>query len=219
MIYFRIGEFAKLIDKSPQTLRNWDKQGILKPAVISPEGKKLYSKQQLDEFLQRQHKKIIGYCRVNAYNQIDDLDEQVNQMKSYLDEHGYEYEIISEVGSGLKYTRKGLNDLLHLITEKKVGKIVMLKRDSLVRYGMEMIEAVCRSFSCDVEYVLDDVNEDDYSSDIANIIRNFEVQLDSKKTRKAKRRIKLLLKEGEEEDEIRFEETLSRREEGETAAA
>ena len=39
--YYRIGEFARLIQKSSQTLRNWDKSGILKPAAVDQNGRKL----------------------------------------------------------------------------------------------------------------------------------------------------------------------------------
>ena len=33
--YYNIGEFAKLINKSPDTLRRWDKEGKLKPSYIT----------------------------------------------------------------------------------------------------------------------------------------------------------------------------------------
>lgn len=194
MRYYKIGEFAKLIGKSPQTLRNWDKSGILNPAIIGEDGRKLYSKEQLDEFLNRNNKMIIGYCRVNAYNQSEELSEQVALLKSYMDEKGYDYQIISEIGSGMKYNRKGLIDLLSMISDYKVGKIVALKRDSLVRYGHEMIEILCKMFGCDIEYIEPEINYDDYCSDIANIIKHFDHDLEGKKAAKAKRRIQELIK-------------------------
>ncbi len=36
MAYYSIGKFAQLIDKTVQTLRNRDKNNILKPAYITP---------------------------------------------------------------------------------------------------------------------------------------------------------------------------------------
>lgn len=193
MRYYKIGEFAKLIGRSPQTLRNWDKNGILKPAILTEDGRKLYSKEQLDSFLNQNNKLIIGYCRVNAYNQSDELSDQVTILKNYMDDMHYEYQIISEIGSGLKYNRKGLTDLLTLIADHKVGKIVALKRDSLVRYGYEMIETLCKMFGCDIEYIEDAIDYDDYCSDIATIIKHFDHNLDSKKAAKAKRRIQELV--------------------------
>lgn len=188
MMFYKIGEFAKLIGKSPQTLRNWDRNGTLKPANID-DGRKLYSKEQLDSFLFKNNKLIIGYCRVNAYNQCEDLTEQVNELKTYMDNRCYNYQIISEIGSGLKYNRKGLTDLIEMISTHTVGKIVALKRDSLVRYGCEMIETLCKIYGCDIEYIDEEINYDDYCSDIANIIKHFNHDLDGKQAEKAKRRI------------------------------
>lgn len=189
MRYYRIGEFAKLINKSPQTLRNWDKSGVLKPAFIAEEGRKFYSKEQLDNFLNRNNKLIIGYCRVNSYYQTEDLSDQVAILKTYMENKGYEYQIISEIGSGLKYNRKGLNDLLIAIADHKVGKIVAYKRDSLVRYGLELIENLCKVFGCDIEYIEESIDTDDYCSDITYIMKTFNHDLDSKKAEKAKRKI------------------------------
>ena len=38
MKYYSIGEFATKIDKTVQTLRNWDKNGILKPSYVTSGG-------------------------------------------------------------------------------------------------------------------------------------------------------------------------------------
>ncbi|WP_461200501.1 MerR family transcriptional regulator [Anoxybacillus sp. TBDG-1] len=38
MKYYSIGEFAKLIGRTEQTLRNWDKSNRLKPAYVAPCG-------------------------------------------------------------------------------------------------------------------------------------------------------------------------------------
>ena len=63
--YYRIGEFAKLIGKSSQTLRNWNRSGILKPAMVNDNGRKLYSKEQLDQFIQNEERLVIGFWRAN----------------------------------------------------------------------------------------------------------------------------------------------------------
>ena len=44
--YYGINEFSKLISKTPQTLRNWDKLGILKPAYKSQNGYRYYSNEK-----------------------------------------------------------------------------------------------------------------------------------------------------------------------------
>lgn len=78
MKFYAIGEFVKLIGRTPQTLRGWDKKGILKPAQVAQSGYRYYSQEQLNHFLgvknlsEATKKKIIGYCRVSSHKQKDD---------------------------------------------------------------------------------------------------------------------------------------------------
>ena len=51
MKYYSIGEFAKAIGKTTKTLRNWDKNGKLKPDRDEDSGYRYYSQEQLDRFL------------------------------------------------------------------------------------------------------------------------------------------------------------------------
>ena len=64
MKYYSIGEFAKLIGKSQQTLRNWDKNNVLQPAYVAPSGFRYYSEEQLHQILGIKKatppKKVVG---------------------------------------------------------------------------------------------------------------------------------------------------------------
>lgn len=111
MKYYSIGEFAKLIGKTPQTLRNWDKQTIFKPHHVTDSGYRYYSQEQLHHFLGiksevQLNKTVIGYCRVSSYKQKDDLERQIDNVKTYMLANGYQFEIISDVGSGINYNKK-----------------------------------------------------------------------------------------------------------------
>ena len=43
MKYYSTGEVANKIGKSAETLRYWDKKGILKPSYVTGGGKRFYS--------------------------------------------------------------------------------------------------------------------------------------------------------------------------------
>ena len=43
--YYSIGQFAKEIGKTTKTLRNWDKEGKLKPARVEQSGYRYYSEE------------------------------------------------------------------------------------------------------------------------------------------------------------------------------
>ena len=71
---------------SAQTLRNWDKNGKLKPHHTADSGYRYYSQEQLNKILgiKEKPKKIIVYCRVSSNKQKDDLKRQVENMQLYL---------------------------------------------------------------------------------------------------------------------------------------
>ena len=106
MKYYSIGEFAKLIGKTQQTLRNWDKKNTLVPHHVTESGYRYYSQQQLNYFLGiktlgTSTKKTIGYCRVSSHKQKDDLERQIDNVKTYMLAKGYQFEIIQDIGSGI----------------------------------------------------------------------------------------------------------------------
>lgn len=104
MKYYSIGQFAKLIGKSTQTLRNWYREGTLKPHHIAESSYRYYSQEQLN-------KKTIAYCRVSTHKQEDDILRQVDNVKTYMYSKGYKFEVIADIGSGINYNKKGLNQL------------------------------------------------------------------------------------------------------------
>lgn len=53
---------------------------------------------------------------------------------------GKPFEIISDIGSGINYRKKGLRELIKSITQNKVEKVVVLYQDRLLRFVFELIE-------------------------------------------------------------------------------
>ncbi len=80
----------------------------------------------------KRNKKAIGYCRVSSHKQKDDLEKQIENVKNYMYAKGYQFEIISDIGSGIDYNKKGLNQLVDMITNSEVNKIVILYKDRLI---------------------------------------------------------------------------------------
>lgn len=56
MKYMSIGEFAREIGVAIQTLRNWDCSGKLKPHHRTAGGQRVYSVDQIDDYLKISHK-------------------------------------------------------------------------------------------------------------------------------------------------------------------
>jgi putative resolvase len=202
MKYYPIGQFSKNIGKSISTLRLWDKEGILKPHHVSEGGHRYYSEQQINQVLRvsikNKDKKIIGYCRVSSSKQKDDLERQIENVKTYMLGKGYSFEIISDIGSGINYNKKGLIQLIDMVTNCEVEKIVILYKDRLLRFGFELIENLCEKYGTEVEIIdkTEKTGEQELVEDLVQIITVFSCRLQGKRANKAKKIIKELLSDG-----------------------
>jgi len=195
--YYTIHKFSKIVGKSPQTLRNWDKNGHLKPHHTGKNGYRYYSEDQVKEVLNikiSKTKNIIGYCRVSSNKQKDDLERQIENMQMYLISKGEPFKIISDIGSGINYSKSGLKELISLINKNEVSKIVVLYKDRLVRFGFELIEYFAKLNSCEIEIVdnTEKTEEQELVEDLIQIVTVFSCRLQGKRANKAKKLIKEL---------------------------
>jgi len=198
MKYYTIHEFSKLVGKTPQTLRNWDKRGLLIPHHTGANGYRYYSHDQLKQVLNikedKKSKVIIGYCRVSSYKQKDDLQRQVENMKLYLDKQNKNYEIIEDIGSGINYTKKGLRTLLRKIVNNEVEKVVVLYKDRLLRFGFELVEYIANLYGCEIEVIdsTEKTEQQELVEDLVQIITVFSCKLQGKRANKARKMIEEL---------------------------
>lgn len=75
---------------------------------------------------------------MSSSKQRDDLRRQVQDLQEAYPEH----EIISDVGSGLNWKRKGFVALLDAVLNRTVDEVVVSHRDRLARFGVEMLEHI-----------------------------------------------------------------------------
>lgn len=63
------------------------------------------------------------------------------------------FEVITDIGSGINYKNKGLQELISLIDLNQATKVVILHKDSLVRFGFELIQLLCELHDVEIEIV------------------------------------------------------------------
>ena len=196
MKYYTIHEVSKILGVSAQTLRNWDKLGKLKPNHKSPNGYRYYSENDLNALLnvKSQTGKTVGYCRVSSPKQRDDLERQEENMKIYLLSQGNPFEIISDIGSGINYKRKGLQELIKGMANRSISKVVVLYKDRLTRFGFELIEYIAELYGCEIEVIdtTEKTQQEELVEDLVQIITVFSCKLQGKRGNKAKKMIKEL---------------------------
>jgi len=203
--YYSINKFSKILGVSAQTLRNWDANGKLHPHHTSLNGYRYYSHEQLNQVMNIKpnvNRITIGYCRTSSNKQKDDLERQIENMKLYLTAQGKPFEIISDIGSGINYKKKGLKDLIKQISQNKVDKVVILYKDRLLRFGFELIEYLANLYNCEIEIIdsTEKSEQQELVEDLVQIITVFSYRLQGKRANKAKKLIQELIEEGDECD-------------------
>ena len=197
--YYSINKASKILGVSAQTLRNWDAKVKLHPHHTSSNGYRYYSQEQLNQVMNIKpnlDRLVIGYCRVSSNKQKDDLERQVENMKVYLTAQGKPYEIITDIGSGINYNNKGLKELIQRITQNKVEKIVVLYKDRLLRFGFELVEYIASLHDCNIEIIdnTEKTEQQELVEDLVQIITVFSCKLQGKRSNKARKLVKELIK-------------------------
>ena len=121
MKYYSAKTVTQLLGVTAQTLRNWDKEGKLKPSYVKSNGYRYYSEDAILAYTQERKTKknlnVIGYARVSSKKQSDDLERQVNNIKEYLSNNYETFDIITDIGSGIDYNKPGLLKLIEKINK------------------------------------------------------------------------------------------------------
>ena len=198
-----IGQAAKLLGVHVQTLRNWERTGKLKPDSISPGGTRRYNQDKILQItgkelpeIKKDERITIAYARVSSYDQKAYLQRQVQVLELYCAEHGYKYELITDLGSGMNYYKKGLTTLIHKILENNVRRLILTHKDRLLRFGAELIFSICEAKGVEVVILNKGEEkasfEEDLAKDVLEIITVFSARLYGSRSRKINRIIEQL---------------------------
>jgi predicted site-specific integrase-resolvase len=116
--------------------------------------------------------KILYFIQLSSSQNKANLTSQSKRINDFCAAKGWIVsESIQEVGSGLNDNRK---KLLKIFTDKKATKIVVEHKDRLTRFGYNYLEALCKSFDCEIIIInpaLDD--KSDLIQDFTSIITSF----------------------------------------------
>lgn len=204
MKYYSAKTVSQMLGVSAQTLRNWDKEGKLKPSYVKSNGYRYYSEDLILSYTQERKTKknlnVIGYARVSSKKQSDDLERQVNNIKQYLSSSYDTFDIITDIGSGINYKKPGLMKLIEKINKKEVDLIVVLYKDRLVRFGFELIEYFAALNNVKI-LVLDKVDknqDEELVEDLVQIVTVFSCKIQGKKKGKTKQMLSEFSKKIEE---------------------
>lgn len=128
----RASEFHNV---SKQTLRNWARLGKIGHKQTAG-GHFRYLLQKPDDA--ECHKYGIVYARVSSSKQKSDLGRQIDYLRTRFPDHV----VVSDVGSGVNFSRPGLCAILEQCMRGLVSEVVVTYRDRLARIGTELVEFI-----------------------------------------------------------------------------
>ncbi len=187
----KAGEASKILGVTVQTLRRWERTGQLLPDKKTEGGTRYYN---IDRLLgcttSKESTLTYAYARVSSQDQKQDLQRQKEVLSSYCTVHGWNYEVISDLGSGMNYKKKGLKNLLDAILSKKIKRLVVTHKDRLLRFGAELVFTLCEIHHVEVVIINqgEDVSfEEDLAKDVLEIITVFAARLYGDRSHKNKK--------------------------------
>lgn len=186
-----IGKASEILGVSIQTLRRWESEGKITSErtlknhrrydlnSIAPE---LTHKKSMDH-----SRKTIAYARVSSHDQKDDLVRQQQVLEMYCANQGWTFDLISDLGSGMNYKKKGLNKLLEAIMNNEIGRLVLTHKDRLLRFGAELVFALCEAKNVEIVILNQGENlsfEEELAQDVLEIITVFSARLYGSRSKK-----------------------------------
>ncbi len=190
---YSIGKTAELLGVTIQTVRNWEEQGKIK-SIRSVGNHRRFSEDEINRILcltkPKNEKITLGYARVSTANRKNDLERQIRVIEKFCVANGWRYKTISDIGSGLKYDKKGLLEVIKLIETNQVCRLVINYKDRLLRFGSEIIFEICKYHDVEVVVITEDENKSDeqeLAEDVISIITVFSAKLYGKRSHKNKK--------------------------------
>ena len=195
MKYYSTKKVTEILGVTAQTLRNWDKEGKLKPSYVKSNGYRYYSEESILSYTQERKTKknlnVVGYARVSSKKQSDDLERQINNLNTYISSKYDSFDIITDIGSGINYNKPGLKKLIEKINKKEVDLIIVLYKDRLLRFGFELVEYFAELNNVKVEALdkIDKNQDEELVEDLVQIITAFSCKIQGKRKTKIKQLI------------------------------
>lgn len=173
-----ISQAAKLKGVSVSTLRRWESEGKLIPERTA-NGHRRYSMNQLLD-VKPDSALTVCYARVSSQDQKSDLERQKQVLELFCSTHGWQFQVIEDLGSGVNYSKRGLQRLIKMITDRQVERLVLTHKDRLLRFGSELIFSLCEHFGTEIVIInrTEDASfEEDLAKDVLEIITIFSARL------------------------------------------
>lgn len=176
----KVGEAAKKMALTPQTVRKYRRQGKLK-GYPTPGGQILYSEREIESYLERlngtsqeqvREVKTAYYVR-SSTGSSEALNSQLEKLREIYGKALFE---IKDRSSGLNEKRPGLKRLIELAKEGKINRICITQKDRLSRFGNLYLEELFGAYGVEIVIAFDEADKslsEELMEDFMSLIASF----------------------------------------------
>lgn len=187
---FRLSQAAHELGLHPITVRRWIKAGRIQVIQVGREVR--IPRTEIEKIVGTlDGRLVVLYARVSGHGQKADLDTQIERLQAWAatERKGAELLVLSDIGSGLKASRRHLQRLLKLICEDKVAEVVITYQDRLTRFGQEYLETLFACFGVTLTVLepgAEKTPEQELTEDLLALIASFSGRLYGLRSHKQK---------------------------------
>jgi len=177
----RVGAAAHELGLHPMTVRRWIKAGRIQVVQVGREMR--VPRAEIERIVGGiDGRLLVLYGRVSGHGQKDDLDIQLQRLQAWAatERKGQETLVLSDIGSGLKASRRQLQRLLKLVCEDKVAEVAITYEDRLTRFGQEYLETLFACFGVSLSVLEpgeEKTPEQELTDDLLALIASFSGRL------------------------------------------
>ena len=192
-----------MLGTTPGQLRKWEANGELLPARKTAGGTRYYAVADLLSWTATpspEEPLTICYARVSSHDQKADLDRQQATLEAYCAMKGWRTRVIRDLGSGMNYRKKGLQELLELILHRRTERLVVTHKDRLLRFGAELVFTLCELQGIEIVIIHQGEQpsfEEELAQDVLEIITVFSARLYGSRSHKSRKLLDALSNDGE----------------------
>lgn len=142
--YVNTNKAKEILKVSYKTIFRWAKDGKIR-FITTPSGRKIYNIKDIYNLSSSvtctAEKEKICYCRVSSRKQMDDLKRQEDFFREKFPHH----KLVTDVGSGINWRRKGLQTILEQAMQGRISEVVVAHRDRLCRFAFDLLEWILKT--------------------------------------------------------------------------
>lgn len=180
-------EVLKLLDIHRMTLYNYVKSGIISVTKLD-NGTYDYDENSVFKLMKKDSRINVLYARVSTYKQKQDLNNQINRLKTFCKESNISYDkIYSEISSGIDLDRTQLSNLIDDVIKLKIKNIYVTHKDRLTRLSFKTLSNLFSKFNTNI-IVIDEnsnkSNDNEIFDELISLLHIFSTTMYSHRRKK-----------------------------------